>query len=173
MPRPRAPTQQARPRLRSKSRVWRACKGETFKFSTDHELEAKVAGVIRLYRVPPEKAVVLCVDEKCRSTHRTGHRKSPAATGHAEQRTAIMCAPPPCSPRWRSLSAGSPASARICNVPCIAANHDKGFDWDFSNHATVSATPASSGTGSISGKSARRTWLSAWECFTSPSLDSP
>jgi transposase len=37
---------------------------ETFKFSTDPELEAKVRDVIGLYLDPPQKAVVLCVDEK-------------------------------------------------------------------------------------------------------------
>ena len=40
---------------------WRS---ETFKFSTDPELEAKVRDVVGLYLNPPEKAVVLCVDEK-------------------------------------------------------------------------------------------------------------
>ena len=40
---------------------WRV---ETFKFSTDPELEAKVRDVVGLYLNPPEKAVVLCVDEK-------------------------------------------------------------------------------------------------------------
>ena len=40
---------------------WRA---ETFKFSTDPELEAKVRDVVGLYLNPPEKAIVLCVDEK-------------------------------------------------------------------------------------------------------------
>jgi transposase len=37
---------------------------ETFKFSTDPELEAKVRDVVALYLNPPDKAVVLCVDEK-------------------------------------------------------------------------------------------------------------
>jgi transposase len=37
---------------------------ETFKFSTDPELEAKVRDVVGLYLHPPERAVVLCVDEK-------------------------------------------------------------------------------------------------------------
>lgn len=37
---------------------------ETFKFSTDPQLEAKVRDVVGLYLNPPEKAVVLCVDEK-------------------------------------------------------------------------------------------------------------
>jgi transposase len=40
---------------------WRT---ETFKFSTDPELEAKVRDVVGLYLNPPDKAVVLCVDEK-------------------------------------------------------------------------------------------------------------
>jgi len=40
---------------------WRT---ETFKFSTDPELEAKVRDVVGLYLNPPEKAIVLCVDEK-------------------------------------------------------------------------------------------------------------
>ena len=37
---------------------------ETFKFSTDPQLEAKVRDVIGLYLHPPENAVVLCLDEK-------------------------------------------------------------------------------------------------------------
>ena len=40
---------------------WRV---ETFKFSTDPELVAKVTDVIGLYLAPPENAIVLCVDEK-------------------------------------------------------------------------------------------------------------
>jgi len=40
---------------------WRS---QTFKFSTDPELEAKIRDVIGLYLHPPESAVVLCVDEK-------------------------------------------------------------------------------------------------------------
>jgi transposase len=37
---------------------------ETFKFSTDPQLEAKIRDVVGLYLDPPEKAVVLSVDEK-------------------------------------------------------------------------------------------------------------
>jgi transposase len=40
---------------------WRS---ETFRFSTDPELEAKLRDVVGLYLNPPDKAVVLCVDEK-------------------------------------------------------------------------------------------------------------
>jgi transposase len=40
---------------------WRV---ESFKFSTDPELEAKIRDVIGLYLNPPDKAIVLCLDEK-------------------------------------------------------------------------------------------------------------
>ena len=40
---------------------WRT---ESFKFSTDPQLEAKVRDVTGLYLNPPDKAVVLCIDEK-------------------------------------------------------------------------------------------------------------
>jgi hypothetical protein len=39
-------------------------KSETFTFSTDPELEAKVRDVVGLYLNPPENAIVLSVDEK-------------------------------------------------------------------------------------------------------------
>jgi len=38
---------------------WRA---ETFKFSTDPELEAKIRDVVGLYLTPPANAVVVCID---------------------------------------------------------------------------------------------------------------
>ena len=37
---------------------------ETFKFSTDPEFDRKMADIVGLYLNPPEKALVLCVDEK-------------------------------------------------------------------------------------------------------------
>ena len=51
------------------ARAWRRYgikpwRRETFKFSTDPELEAEVRDVVGLYLKPPEKAIVLCVDEK-------------------------------------------------------------------------------------------------------------
>ncbi len=51
------------------ARAWRRYhvqpwRRETFKFSTDPALEAKVRDVVGLYLDPPEKAIVLCVDEK-------------------------------------------------------------------------------------------------------------
>ena len=66
-------------------RPWKA---ETFKFSTDPELEAKVVDIVGLYLAPPEKAVVLCVDEKSQvqALNRT-QKTLPMQPGHAEQRT--------------------------------------------------------------------------------------
>jgi transposase len=37
---------------------------ETFKFSRDPEFDAKLADIVGLYLDPPERALVLCVDEK-------------------------------------------------------------------------------------------------------------
>lgn len=37
---------------------------QTFKFSTDPELEEKLRDVVGLYLNPPDRAIVLCVDEK-------------------------------------------------------------------------------------------------------------
>jgi transposase len=53
----------------SVARIWRKWKIqphriETFKFSTDPELDAKIRDVVGLYLHPPEGAVVLSVDEK-------------------------------------------------------------------------------------------------------------
>jgi transposase len=51
------------------SRIWRAFglkphKQETFKLSTDAQFVEKVRDVVGLYLNPPEKALVMCVDEK-------------------------------------------------------------------------------------------------------------
>jgi transposase len=64
---------------------WRA---ETFKFSTDPELEAKIRDVVGLYLHPPEKAVVLCVDEKpqVQALERTAPTL-PTRPGSAERQT--------------------------------------------------------------------------------------
>jgi transposase len=52
-------------------RIWRKFElkphlADGFKLSTDPQFVAKVVDVVGLYRNPPEKAVVLCVDEKSR-----------------------------------------------------------------------------------------------------------
>jgi transposase len=75
------------------ARVWKdhglkPHKWETFKFSTDPELEAKVRDVVGLYLNPPERAVVLCLDEKSQiqALDRT-QPVLPLRPGLAERRT--------------------------------------------------------------------------------------
>ncbi|RSM58198.1 IS630 family transposase [Actinoplanes sp. ATCC 53533] len=51
------------------ARIWRDWglqphRAETFKFSTDPHLEAKIRDVVGLYLDPPANAVVVCIDEK-------------------------------------------------------------------------------------------------------------
>ena len=53
----------------SVQRIWRAFglqphRLETFKLSTDPNFVAKVRDVVGLYMAPPDRAIVLCVDEK-------------------------------------------------------------------------------------------------------------
>ncbi len=64
---------------------WRS---ETFKFSTDPELVAKVSDVVGLYLAPPENAIVLCVDEKSQiqALDRT-QKMLPMQPGRPERRT--------------------------------------------------------------------------------------
>jgi len=64
---------------------WRA---ETFKFSTDPELVAKVTDVVGLYLAPPKNAVVLWIEEKSQIQALDRTQKTlPMQPGHAEQRT--------------------------------------------------------------------------------------
>jgi transposase len=53
----------------SVARIWRKWdlqpwRVQTFKFSTDPQLDAKIRDVVGLYLNPPDNAVVLCIDEK-------------------------------------------------------------------------------------------------------------
>jgi transposase len=64
---------------------WRA---ETFKFSTDPELVAKVIDVVGLYLNPPENAIVLSADEKSQIQALDRTQKTlPMQPGKAEKRT--------------------------------------------------------------------------------------
>ena len=64
---------------------WRV---ETFKFSTDPELVAKVSDVVGLYLNPPENAIMLSIDEKSQiqALNRT-QKTLPMQPGQAERRT--------------------------------------------------------------------------------------
>ncbi len=64
---------------------WRS---ETFKFSTDPELVAKVTDVVGLYVNPPDNAIVLSVDEKSQIQALDRTQKTlPMQPGRAERRT--------------------------------------------------------------------------------------
>ena len=75
------------------ARVWaehdlKPWRTETFKFSTDPQLEAKVRDVVGLYLDPPERAIVVCVDEKAQiqALSRTAPNL-PLGPGNPERRT--------------------------------------------------------------------------------------
>jgi transposase len=74
-------------------RIWRAFglqphRTETFKLSKDPEFTRKVRDIVGLYLNPPDRALVLCVDEKSQiqALDRT-QPLLPMSLGHAEQRT--------------------------------------------------------------------------------------
>jgi transposase len=74
-------------------RIWRSAdlkphRLETFKFSRDPDLEAKVRDVVGLYLAPPERAIVLSVDEKTQiqALDRT-QPMLPLRSGGVERRT--------------------------------------------------------------------------------------
>jgi transposase len=101
------------------ARVWREhglrpWQTATFKFSTDPELEAKVCDVVGLYLDPPDRAVVLCLDEKSQiqALERTQPVR-PLAPGRPSgtPMTTPATAPRRCLPRWRWPPGGSPTSA--------------------------------------------------------------
>jgi transposase-like protein len=63
------------------SRIWRAFGlkphlVQTWKLSSDPEFIGKVRDVVGLYLDPPEKALVLCVDELCEASHNSSDVKS-------------------------------------------------------------------------------------------------
>jgi transposase len=75
------------------ARVWaehdvKPWQTETFKFSTDPELEARVRDVVGLYLDSPAHAIVLCMDEKpqIQALERT-QPVQPMAPGRVERRT--------------------------------------------------------------------------------------
>jgi len=85
-------------------RIWNAFslqphRSETFKLSTDPQFVEKVRDIVGLYLDPPERALVLCVDEKSQiqALDRT-QPLLPMRPGQAERRTMSVTASPPCSP---------------------------------------------------------------------------
>jgi transposase len=75
------------------SRIWRAFglrphRAETFKLSSDPAFVEKVRDIVGLYLAPPERALVLCVDEKPQIQAAQGTAPSfPMRPGQAERHT--------------------------------------------------------------------------------------
>jgi transposase len=77
-------------------RVWHA-RGlkphlvETFKLSNDKRFEEKLVDVVGLYMAPPDKAVVLCLDEKSRAPRGAdvAVRDERPAAGHRSDRSKL------------------------------------------------------------------------------------
>jgi hypothetical protein len=90
------------------SRIWRAFGlkphlQETWKLSTDPQFIDKVRDVVGLYLDPPERALVLCVDEK--SQIQALDRTAPSlpilpTTPASAPTTMCATAPPACLLRW-------------------------------------------------------------------------
>ena len=92
------------------SRIWRAFglqphRQETWKLSKDPQFVEKVRDIVGLYLNPPERAVVLCVDEK--SQIQALDRTAPIlpmlpGTPSARPTTTSATAPRASTPRWTS-----------------------------------------------------------------------
>ena len=90
---PRTIGDEAVERLVAVSRIWRAFglrphRAETFKLSSDPAFVEKVRDIVGLYLAPPERALVLCVDEKPQLQAAQGTAPAfPARPGQPERRT--------------------------------------------------------------------------------------
>jgi transposase len=87
---------------------------DTFKISNDPQFTEKLVDVVGLYLDPPDKAIVLCMDEKSsiQALDRT-QASLPLVPGRAATmtQTTSATAPPPCSRRWTCSPARSSGSA--------------------------------------------------------------
>ena len=91
------------------SRIWRAFalqphRTETFKLSADPLFIEKVRDIVGLYLDPPDRALVLCVDEEVTDSGPGPHQAAfcPCARARWSGVPMITCAtaPRPSSPRW-------------------------------------------------------------------------
>jgi Homeodomain-like domain len=106
-------------------RIWRKFElkphlTDSFKLSTDPLFTEKVVDVVGLYHNPPERAVVLCVDEKTQV--QALDRSQPVlpmmpACPSAAPMTTPVTAPPACSPRSTSPTAPSSPSCTAATAP--------------------------------------------------------
>ncbi|EGO93394.1 Feruloyl esterase (plasmid) [Acidiphilium sp. PM] len=111
-------------------RIWCAFglqphRSETFKLSNDPLFVEKVRDIVGLYMAPPERALVLCVDEKSQiqALDRT-QPLLPMRPGQIERRTHDYTrhAEPRCSPRSTSPPVRSSAAATPSTVPASSGS---------------------------------------------------
>jgi hypothetical protein len=89
-------------------RIWRAFavqthRSETSKLSIDPQLIERVRDIVGMYLNPPERALVLCADEKSQIQALDRAQPTlPTRLGQAERRTHDynVTAPPRCLPLW-------------------------------------------------------------------------
>ncbi len=101
------------------SRIWRAFalqphRAETFKLSRDPLFIEKVRDIVGLYLAPPDKALVLCSDEKSRSRRWIAPSRCcrcARARWNAGRMTTAATGPRRCSPPSRCRPGRSSASA--------------------------------------------------------------
>src|SRR5713101_913007 len=89
------------------SRIWRAFalqphRVETFKLSKDPLFIEKVRDIVGLYLNPPDKALVLCVDEKAQIQALSRCCRCASAKPRAIPQITCATAPSTCSPRLMS-----------------------------------------------------------------------
>jgi transposase len=126
------------------SRIWRGFvlqphRSETFKLSTDPLFIDKVRDVVGLYLNPPERALVLAVDEK--SQIQALDRSQPLLPSVPDKRnggrtTTSGMERPRCSQRWTSPADASSASSIAGTVPSSSASSSKSLKRAFPTNST-------------------------------------
>jgi transposase len=134
----------------SVQRIWRAFglqphRSETFKLSIDPLFVKKVRDIVGLYVSPPERAIVLCVDEKSQiQALDRSQPLLPMCPGQAERRalTTRATALHPCSLRSTSPPAASSANAiRAIARPSFASIASRPRFQPISISTSVHLTP--------------------------------
>jgi len=138
-------------------RIWKAFglqphRQKHFKLSTDPCFVEKVRDIVGLYLNPPDKAMVLCVDEK--SQIQALDRTQPPPWGSAMWRG---------SPTTTSATGPRPCSRPSTSPPARSSpNANGGTATRNSSSSSVTSTPVS-----------RKTWSSIWSSTTTPRTSTP
>ena len=142
---------------RELNRIWRAFglqphRSETFKLSSDPFFVEKVRDIVGLYLAPPDRALVLCVDEKSQIQAldrsqpllpmRPGRRSGAATTTSATARP--LSSRPSTSPRERGIGLVMP----WCDTDAMAAHREfRKFSADRRSRRTCPADRRHPGIG--------------------------